>query len=140
MSRITLKSQAIIIDQLTSDLAEANTTKGILMSEIAALKAELAKAETSAQSLRETCDKYESIIAGQPSSPKPSAPRNPKPAPKPSVPAQVIASPAAQEAMAMFLKLTPAQRSAVVKHSGFKCVNLSNILECQAKWHSRKSA
>jgi len=41
MSRITLKSQAIVIAQLEAQVAELTTHKGILMNEVAALSQEL---------------------------------------------------------------------------------------------------
>lgn len=139
-------------NQLTQSLVE-------LEAEVESLQVDLSIAQSDLKDQSKTADEYDAelttakeVIEVQAArikllsqkvaaQPKPSAPvQAPKrPSPKPQAPAPV-ASPEAQEAMAMFLKLTPAQRSAVIKHSGFKVVNLSNILECQAKWHSRKSA
>ena len=105
------------------------------------LVAENQRLVESCAAAHERCNALEAIVAAKPSSPKSSAPRNPKPsAPKPQVPATPVASPEAQEALRVFGALTPAQRSAVIKHAQVKVVNLGNILEIQAAWRSRKSA
>ena len=141
---------------------EANTMSQRLVeleAEVESLQVDLSIAQSDLEDQSKTADEYDAElttakevievqaarikllsqkVAAKPSAPKRPAPK--RPAPKPQVPAQPVASPEAHKALREFGALTPAQRSAVVKFTGAKVVNLGNILEIQAKWHSRKSA
>lgn len=103
MARVTLKSQAIIIAQLTAQVAELTTQVGVLMSQLEAsnqAKAALAdeckqlivenqRLTESCIAAHERCDTLEQLVASQPKS-TPPAPK--KPAPKPQVPVSEIES------------------------------------------------
>tara|TARA_R110002126_G_scaffold291325_1_gene451687 strand:+ start:222 stop:701 length:480 start_codon:yes stop_codon:yes gene_type:complete len=100
MSRVTLKSQAIVIDQLTAQVAELTTQVGVLMNQLEAsnqlrsslqderddLIVENQRLVESTIAAHERCDTLEAMVA-KPSAPV-QAPR--KPAPKPQVPVSEI--------------------------------------------------
>ena len=62
MSRITLKSQAIVIAQLEAQVAELTTTKGLLMNEVDSFKNQLAYSQDETAQQARIADDYDAQL------------------------------------------------------------------------------
>jgi len=62
MSRVTLKSQSVIIAQLQAQVAELTTTKGLLMNEVDSFKNQLAYAQDETAQQARIADDYDAQL------------------------------------------------------------------------------
>lgn len=160
MSKITVKSTKSQIlaayedairelELVKRQLAETTTEKGILMSEVTALKSEV-------QILKESYDEVESqlvaaeaqikrqgqVIAAQPKTAPPASPKKPAPKPLPS-PAQVELTPVVQitdadkAVWAKFQRLSREERMTIINWARpkFGHIGIHNIISVRAAWH-----
>ena len=167
MARVTLKSQAIIIDQLTAQVAELTTQVGILMNQLQAaqqvqdipqhlqesyatlvderneLIAENQRLTESCVAAHERCDALEAIIAAK-SAPQPQRQAAAlKPLPSPAV---ADAAPTIQVSdfdRAMWAKFQALPRETRLEIIAFARpewghVGIHNIVEIRAAWHNAK--
>lgn len=159
MSRVTLKSQAIVIAQLEAQVAELTTQVGVLMNQLEAanqrakslsnerddLIVENQRLVESTIAAHERCDVLESMVA------KPSAPVQApsKAAHKPEpVSAEVESAPIVEVSgfdIAMYRKfkaLSREQRLAIIEFARphFGHVGVHNIVEVRAAWHDEQAS
>jgi hypothetical protein len=167
MARVTLKSQAIIIDQLTAQVAELTTQVGILMNQLQAaqqvqdvpqhlqesyatlvderneLIAENQRLTESCVAAHERCDALEAIIAAKSASQPQRQVTAPKPLPSPAV---VDAAPTIEVSdfdRAMWCKFQALPRETRLEIIAFARpewghVGIHNIVEIRAAWHNAK--
>jgi len=170
MSRITLKSQAIVIAQLEAQIAELTTHKGILMNEVAALSQELspndidllhekialqfdeinalnadnARLAQSNTAAYNRCDVLEELLVQAVDS-RPVV----KSAPRMTVAPTVIESQPTVEITnedrafySKFKALPQAQRLSIIEFARpvFGHIGLTNIIQVRAAWHQAQAA
>ena len=157
MARATIKSQQIIIDQLSAQVAELTTQIGILMSQLEAsnqrakslsderddLIIENERLVESCIAAHERCDALEAIVAAK-SAPQPQRQAAaPKPLPSPEV---VEAAPTIEVTdfdRAMWRKFQALPRETRLEIIQFARpewghVGIHNITEVRAAWHAAK--
>jgi hypothetical protein len=140
MARTTLKSQAIVIDQLTAQVAELTTQVGVMMSALEESNQSRKQLSDERDCLAVRCDVLEGIVATSKPSSQPK-----KPAPKPlPVSAEVLSQPvvsitdADRSIWAKFQAMTREQRNEVyvwARATGLGHVGINNIIEVRAAWH-----
>ena len=163
MARATIKSQQIIIDQLSAQVAELTTQVGVLMSQLQAaqdvphhlqeriatlvdernqLITENQRLVESCVAAHERCDALEAIVAAK-SAPQPQRQVASKPLPSPAV---VDAAPTIEVTdfdRAMWAKFQALPRETRLEIIAFARpewghVGIHNIVEVRAAWHNAK--
>lgn len=152
MARVTLKSQAIIISQLTAQVAELTTQVGVLMSQLQAaqqdvphhLQERIATLVDERNELiienQRLCDALEAIIAST-SAPQPQRQPAPKPLPSPAVVESAPTVEVSDFDRAMWAKFQALPRERRLEIIAFARpewghVGIHNIAEVRAAWRA----
>ena len=144
MSRITLKSQALIISQLEAQVAELTTTKGVLMNEVNALTQDNARLTESNDAAHKRCDELEGLLVQAVES-RPVVKSEPRMTVAPDViQSQPTVEITAQDrnVWAKFQALPREERLNIIAFARpiVGHVGIHNIIQVRAAWHQAQAA